>query len=69
MGCQFCASTIAGYVRNLTPAEMLLQIYETQRDAGCRIDSLVLMGIGEPLDNLRMWLPFSGCSRIPMASV
>ncbi len=51
MGCQFCASTIAGYVRDLTPAEMLLQIYETQRDIGSRIDSLVLMGIGEPLDN------------------
>ena len=51
MGCQFCASTIAGYVRDLQPSELLLQIYETQRDAGCRIDSIVLMGIGEPLDN------------------
>lgn len=58
MGCQFCASTIAGYVRNLTPAEMLLQIYETQRDAGCRIDSLVLMGIGEPLDNFEAVIQF-----------
>lgn len=58
MGCQFCASTIAGYVRNLTPAEMLLQIYETQRDAGCRIDSLVLMGIGEPLDNFENVVAF-----------
>ena len=46
MGCQFCASTIAGYVRDLMPSELLLQIYETQRDAGCRIDSIVLMGIG-----------------------
>ncbi len=34
MGCQFCASTIAGYVRDLMPSELLLQIYETQRDAG-----------------------------------
>ena len=58
MGCQFCASTIAGFVRNLTPAEMLLQIYETQRDAGCRIDSVVLMGIGEPLDNFENVLTF-----------
>ncbi len=51
MGCQFCASTIAGYVRNLTPAEMLLQIDETERDAGVTISGVVLMGIGEPLDN------------------
>ncbi len=51
MGCQFCASTIAGYVRNLTASEMLLQIDETERDAGIRISGLVLMGIGEPLDN------------------
>ncbi len=51
MGCQFCASTIAGYVRNLTASEMLLQIDETQRDAGVTISGIVLMGIGEPLDN------------------
>ena len=51
MGCQFCASTIAGYVRNLTVSEMLLQIDETERDAGITISGLVLMGIGEPLDN------------------
>ncbi len=51
MGCQFCASTIAGYVRNLTASEMLLQIDETERDAGVKISGLVLMGIGEPLDN------------------
>lgn len=58
MGCQFCASTIAGYVRNLTPAEMLLQIYETERDVGCQIDSIVLMGIGEPLDNFENVIAF-----------
>ena len=51
MGCRFCASTIAGYVRDLLPSEMLLQIYETERDSGRRVDSIVLMGIGEPLDN------------------
>lgn len=51
MGCQFCASTIAGFVRNLTAGEILLQIYEAERDMGRRIDSIVLMGIGEPLDN------------------
>ena len=51
MGCKFCASTKAGFVRNLTPAEILLQIYETERDSGRRVDSVVLMGIGEPLDN------------------
>lgn len=51
MGCRFCASTIAGFVRNLEPSEILLQIYETERDSGRRVDSIVLMGIGEPLDN------------------
>ena len=51
MGCNFCASTIAGYVRSLTPAEILMQVYETERDAGCRVAGIVLMGIGEPLDN------------------
>ncbi len=51
MGCRFCASTIAGFVRNLLPSELLLQIYETERDSGRHVDSIVLMGIGEPLDN------------------
>ena len=51
MGCKFCASTIAGFVRNLTAGEILLQIYEAERDMGRKIDSIVLMGIGEPLDN------------------
>lgn len=51
MGCKFCASTKAGFVRNLEPSEMLLQIYESERDSGRKIDSVVLMGIGEPLDN------------------
>ncbi|MBQ8960124.1 MAG: 23S rRNA (adenine(2503)-C(2))-methyltransferase RlmN [Ruminococcus sp.] len=51
MGCNFCASTIAGYVRSLSPSEILMQIYETERDAGIRVSGVVLMGIGEPLDN------------------
>ena len=51
MGCKFCASTIAGFKRNLTPSEMLLEIYEAERESGRHVDSLVLMGIGEPLDN------------------
>lgn len=51
MGCRFCASTIAGFKRNLTPSEILLQLYETERDMGVKVSSIVLMGIGEPLDN------------------
>lgn len=51
MGCAFCASTKAGFVRNLTPSEILAQVYTVQREAGERIGSVVLMGIGEPLDN------------------
>ena len=51
MGCRFCASTIAGYKRDLFPSEMLAQIYTAQRDSGRKIGGAVLMGIGEPLDN------------------
>lgn len=51
MGCTFCASTIAGFVRNLSPSEMLDQIYTSSRDSGRKISSVVMMGIGEPLDN------------------
>lgn len=51
MGCAFCASTIAGKVRNLTPAEMIDQVLFTQLDSGAPISNIVLMGIGEPLDN------------------
>ncbi len=51
MGCSFCASTIAGFKRNLMPSEILLQLYEAERDSGRKIGSIVLMGIGEPLDN------------------
>lgn len=58
MGCQFCASTLGGLVRNLTPGEMLQEVYEAQRQMGRPISSLVLMGIGEPLDNLPNVLAF-----------
>ena len=51
MGCNFCASTIAGFRRDLLPSEILLQIYTAQRDSGRNIGGAVLMGIGEPLDN------------------
>ena len=51
MGCKFCASTIGGRVRNLTPAELLGQIIVAAKDTGERIDGIVMMGIGEPLDN------------------
>ena len=51
MGCAFCASTIAGKVRDLTAAEMVDQVLFTQKDSGRPISNIVLMGIGEPLDN------------------
>ena len=51
MGCAFCASTLGGKVRNLTPAELLDQVVFTEKDAGVPISNIVLMGIGEPLDN------------------
>jgi 23S rRNA (adenine2503-C2)-methyltransferase len=51
MGCAFCASTKAGLVRSLAPSEMLLQIIEAERDLGERVSNIVLMGMGEPLDN------------------
>ena len=51
MGCKFCASTIGGRVRNLTVAELLGQVIAAARDSGQRIGGIVMMGIGEPLDN------------------
>lgn len=51
MGCAFCASTLGGLVRSLEVSELLEEVYTAQRDSGKRVDSLVLMGIGEPLDN------------------
>ena len=51
MGCAFCASTLGGLVRRLEPQEMLDQVLFTQVDSGLSISHIVLMGIGEPLDN------------------
>lgn len=51
MGCAFCASTLGGKIRDLTPSEMLDQVLFTQLDSGEPISNIVLMGIGEPLDN------------------
>lgn len=50
-GCAFCASTIGGRVRQLSASEILDEVYFTQIDSGCKISNIVLMGIGEPLDN------------------
>ena len=51
MGCAFCASTLGGLVRKLDPHEMLEQVLFTQVDSGQPVSHIVLMGIGEPLDN------------------
>ena len=51
MGCKFCASTIGGRVRNLLSSELIGQIIAAERDSGERISNIVMMGIGEPLDN------------------
>ena len=51
MGCKFCASTIGGKVRDLLPSELLGQIISAERDSGERVSNIVMMGIGEPLDN------------------
>ena len=51
MGCAFCASTLGGLVRKLEPHEMLDQVLFTQVDSGLPVSHIVLMGIGEPLDN------------------
>ena len=58
MGCRFCASTLDGLVRNLTPSEMLDQVYRIQRAAGQRVSHVVVMGTGEPLDNYENLLKF-----------
>ena len=58
MGCAFCASTLGGLVRKLEPFEMLDQVLFTQVDSGLPVSHIVLMGIGEPLDNLENVLRF-----------
>lgn len=51
MGCTFCATGMGGFVRDLSAAEMVAQIEAAQQDTGMRVSSIVLMGMGEPLDN------------------
>lgn len=58
MGCAFCASTRGGLVRRLLPSEMLDQVLFTQMDSGLPVSNIVLMGIGEPLDNFDAVLRF-----------
>lgn len=58
MGCRFCASTLAGFKRNLLPSEMESQLHTAQKDLNIRISHIVLMGIGEPLDNYKNVIKF-----------
>ncbi len=58
MGCKFCASTLAGFKRNLFAAEIESQIHAAQNDLNIRISNIVLMGIGEPLDNFKNVVKF-----------
>lgn len=58
MGCAFCASTLGGRVRRLAPFEMLDQVLFTQVDSGLPVSHIVLMGIGEPLDNFENVMRF-----------
>lgn len=58
MGCAFCASTRGGKIRSLTAGEIIGQVVEVQRDLGERISNIVMMGIGEPLDNYEEVLRF-----------
>lgn len=58
MGCTFCASTIGGKVRNLTAAEILEQILAAEQETGEKISNIVMMGIGEPLDNFENVIKF-----------
>lgn len=58
MGCVFCASTLGGKIRDLEPSEILDQVIFTQKDSGEMISNIVMMGIGEPLDNFENVLKF-----------
>lgn len=69
MGCRFCASTQAGRVRNLEAGEICSEIYTAQKDIGERISHIVLMGIGEPLDNFDEVMRFLENITSPEASI
>ncbi len=58
MGCAFCASTLGGLVRRLTAGEILDQVLFTEKDSGMKVSHIVLMGIGEPLDNFDAVIKF-----------
>ncbi|MBQ1264728.1 MAG: 23S rRNA (adenine(2503)-C(2))-methyltransferase RlmN, partial [Oscillospiraceae bacterium] len=58
MGCKFCASTLGGLVRRLAPSELLDQVIFAQKESGLPISNIVLMGIGEPLDNFDAVMQF-----------
>ncbi len=66
MGCAFCASTLGGRVRNLMPGEMVEQVLFTRADSGAEVSNIVLMGIGEPMDNLDNVLKFLELVNHPM---
>ena len=65
-GCAFCASTIGGLVRSLNPSEILDEVLFSQLDSGRRISNIVLMGIGEPLDNFDNVMRFLELVNDPM---
>ena len=65
MGCRFCASTIGGKVRDLLPSELLGQIIAAEVDSGERISNVVMMGIGEPLDNYANVIKFLRLVNMP----
>lgn len=65
MGCAFCASTKGGLIRRLTPSEMVDQVLFSSLDSGLEISNIVLMGIGEPLDNYDTVLRFLGLINSP----
>ena len=58
MGCAFCASTLGGKIRDLAASEILDQVLFTQLDSGAEVSNIVLMGIGEPLDNFENVMRF-----------
>ena len=58
MGCAFCASTLGGFKRSLSAGEILSQVYRAQREIGERISHIVLMGMGEPMDNFENVMRF-----------
>lgn len=65
MGCVFCASTRGGKVRDLAPSEILDQVIFTQKDSGLKISNIVMMGIGEPMDNFDSVLRFLSLVNAP----